>query len=489
VPPGPEHVSENDEFVVRAPVLWVPLAGRAPLQAPDALHAVALVELHVSVAAPPLTTVEGAALSVAVGGAAMVTVTVATGLAPPGSVHVSEKVVSAVSAPVVWVPLVATRPLQPPEAVHAVALVELHVNVDTPPLATDVGAAANVAAGTGSTATVAVAAVLVPPAPVQISEKTALLSSVPVLWVPLAANSPLQPPEAVQLVAFVELQVSVASCPVLIVAFEAVSDAVGGAGLEPEPPPQLTNNNTIAAAMTGTNSRIRPALLFAVILWQCVLARQKSLEGIHHLEEKFIMWRIGVFAAGRLPACCYELVTIDIRSEHEFDDDRHTLQARVRESSPSMRGAPTKFWRWETWTRSTVHISTSLENSGRATASDEYSWWPTTRGSRISILRDMATTWSAPTASEPIRHRAFTTNRDEIDVYSERRSWWTRTWLSARRHSLETACPIPLWWSATWRRGRVKTSNWSDPICITFAIPCYIDGKTSLGSRRAYHRL
>jgi hypothetical protein len=142
---------------------------------------VAFVELHVSVEAPPLTTVEGAALSVAVGGAAIVTVTVATGLAPPGSVHVSEKVVSAVSAPVVWVPLVATGPLQPPEAVHAVASVELHVNVDAPPLATDVGAAAKVAAGTGSTATVVVAAVLVPPAPLQVSEKTVSLSSVPVL--------------------------------------------------------------------------------------------------------------------------------------------------------------------------------------------------------------------------------------------------------------------------------------------------------------------
>jgi hypothetical protein len=159
----------------------VPLAGRAPLQAPDALHAVAFVELHVSVEAPPLTTVVGAALSVAVGGAAMLTVTVATGLAPPGSVHVSEKVVSAVSAPVVWVPLTANGPLQPPEAVQAVASVELQVNTDAPPLATDVGAAAKVAEGTGSTATVVVVAVLVPPAPVQVREKSVSLSRAPVL--------------------------------------------------------------------------------------------------------------------------------------------------------------------------------------------------------------------------------------------------------------------------------------------------------------------
>ena len=40
----------------------------------------------------------------------------------------------AVSAPVLWLPLVASAPLQPPEAVHDVALVELHVSVDAPPL-------------------------------------------------------------------------------------------------------------------------------------------------------------------------------------------------------------------------------------------------------------------------------------------------------------------------------------------------------------------
>jgi len=105
--------------------------------------------------------------------------------------------------------------------------------------------------------------------------------------VPLTANSPLQPPVAVQLVAFVELQVSVASCPVLIAAFEAASVAVGGAGLLPEPLPQLTNVNIAVAAMTGTKSRMTSRLFFIVpvILCQCLLIRQKSLDGTHGLEK------------------------------------------------------------------------------------------------------------------------------------------------------------------------------------------------------------
>ena len=46
-------------------------------------------------------------------------------------------------APVLCVPLVALLPLQPPVAVHEVALVELHVSVELPPLAITVGFAVN----------------------------------------------------------------------------------------------------------------------------------------------------------------------------------------------------------------------------------------------------------------------------------------------------------------------------------------------------------
>jgi len=54
----------------------------------------------------------------------------------------------------------------PPEAVQEVALVELQVNVDVPPLATVVGLVVSVAVAAGVIVTVAVAAVLVPPVPV-----------------------------------------------------------------------------------------------------------------------------------------------------------------------------------------------------------------------------------------------------------------------------------------------------------------------------------
>jgi len=80
--------------------------------------------------------------------------------------------VVAVSASLVALPLVALVPLQPPEAVHEVALVLLHVRVDMPPDATRVGLAVKftVGAGGGVTVTEAVAAAgVVPLAPEQVS--------------------------------------------------------------------------------------------------------------------------------------------------------------------------------------------------------------------------------------------------------------------------------------------------------------------------------
>jgi hypothetical protein len=71
---------------------------------------------------------------------------------------------------VLWLPLVALAPLQPPVAVHEVALAEFHVSVDAPPLATEAGFAASVTVTAGITVTLAVATLLVPPAPVQVNE-------------------------------------------------------------------------------------------------------------------------------------------------------------------------------------------------------------------------------------------------------------------------------------------------------------------------------
>jgi hypothetical protein len=75
-----------------------------------------------------------------------------------------------VTAPVLCVPLGPCVPLQPPEAVQDVALVELHVSVEAAPLATEVGFAVNVTVGAGTTVTMAVATLLVPPVPLQVSE-------------------------------------------------------------------------------------------------------------------------------------------------------------------------------------------------------------------------------------------------------------------------------------------------------------------------------
>jgi len=77
-------------------------------------------------------------------------------------------VLGAVKALVLCVPLVGSGPLQAPEAVQEVALVELQVNVDAPPLATDEGDA--VKATVGPMLTVTLEAMLVPPGPLQVSE-------------------------------------------------------------------------------------------------------------------------------------------------------------------------------------------------------------------------------------------------------------------------------------------------------------------------------
>jgi hypothetical protein len=68
------------------------------------------------------------------------------------------------------VPLGASVPLQPPEAMHEVALLEFHVSTEMLPAATAVGEADKAAVGAGMSATVALAGGEVPPGPVQTIE-------------------------------------------------------------------------------------------------------------------------------------------------------------------------------------------------------------------------------------------------------------------------------------------------------------------------------
>jgi len=70
---------------------------------------------------------------------------------------------------VLWEPLLASLPDQPPDAAHEVALVEDHVNIELPPLVTVLGLAVKLTVGAGDvTETVADCAAL-PPAPLQVS--------------------------------------------------------------------------------------------------------------------------------------------------------------------------------------------------------------------------------------------------------------------------------------------------------------------------------
>jgi hypothetical protein len=92
------------------------------------------------------------------------TVTEAAGPAPLALLQVRVYVVVAVSAAVGLVPAAVCAPLQPPDAVQDVALVEVQVSVVPAPGATPFGVAVRVAVGT--IFTVADEFGLVPPAPV-----------------------------------------------------------------------------------------------------------------------------------------------------------------------------------------------------------------------------------------------------------------------------------------------------------------------------------
>ena len=147
---------------------------------------------------------------------------------PPVPLQLSVNPVDAVMGGVVCDPLVGRLPDQPPDAVQLVAFAVLQVSVEMAPLSTLVGFAVSdtVGAGEAVTATVALTARL-PPVPVQVSRKLRLAVRLPVLCEPLSALAPLQPCEAVQLVALVELQVSVEAVPDGTAVGFAVSDTVG----------------------------------------------------------------------------------------------------------------------------------------------------------------------------------------------------------------------------------------------------------------------
>jgi hypothetical protein len=152
-------------------VLCVPLVGWLPVHAPEAVHVVAFVEDQLKVVLLPLVTLEGLALKFTVGaGVAAVTDTVTDCVAdPPAPVQVAVYFVAALSAAVDCVPAGAIVPLQPSDATQEVALVEDHVNVDLPPLATVVGLAVRVTVGAGVVTVTVVDCAALPPLPEQVN--------------------------------------------------------------------------------------------------------------------------------------------------------------------------------------------------------------------------------------------------------------------------------------------------------------------------------
>lgn len=77
--------------------------------------------------------------------------------------------VVALIATVAWLPLVASAPVQPPEAAQDVAFVEDHVRVDVAPLWSVVGVAVNETAGVGCVTEIVADWVALPPPPAQVS--------------------------------------------------------------------------------------------------------------------------------------------------------------------------------------------------------------------------------------------------------------------------------------------------------------------------------
>lgn len=153
---------------VSAPEDCEPLSALVPGHVPEPEHVVAFCADQVSVVEAPEFTVLGLAVSV-IEGAEAETVTMADCVAePPVPVHVSSNSVVLGSAPVDQVPLVATAPFQPPDAVQEAAFADCQVRLDTPPLATVDGDAASVIVGAGRITTTSADCEADPPLPVQV---------------------------------------------------------------------------------------------------------------------------------------------------------------------------------------------------------------------------------------------------------------------------------------------------------------------------------
>jgi hypothetical protein len=265
VPPEPAHVSVKLEFAVRTPVLCVPEVPLEPVHAPDAAQLVAFAVDQVSCDDAPDWMLVGDAASVTVGAGFDVTVTATDRLIlPPAPLQASAKLELVVSALVVNDPDVAFVPVHAPDAVQDVAFEVDHVNRDVAPDLTDVGDAENVSVGAGVPPPVELTVTVVdtdfvPPLPLQLNLYVVFAVRAPVLWLPLRAFVPLQPPEAVQLVELVELHVNFDELPEATV-FGAAVNVTEGHGTTvppiffttvPPAPTHVSRNVTYSLGVKG----------------------------------------------------------------------------------------------------------------------------------------------------------------------------------------------------------------------------------------------
>jgi hypothetical protein len=128
-------------------------------------------------------------------------------------------------------PVRPLEPLQPPDAVQAVALVLDQVSVEEAPAFTVLGVAVSVTIGALLETVTVADCVADPPGPVQVSSYSVLLVRVPVDIVPLAGMLPCQPPEAVQAVAPGDLHVRVELPPLPTVVGAAVNVSEAATGV------------------------------------------------------------------------------------------------------------------------------------------------------------------------------------------------------------------------------------------------------------------
>ena len=117
--------------------------------------------------------------------------------------------------------------VQPPLAVHELALLEDHVNVELPPPAMLVGLALTVTTGVATTVTVA-EPLPDPPVPVQVIANVLVAAIELTSWLPLVAVLEVQPPVAAHEVAVVDDHVRLEEPPLAMLVGLALTVTVGG---------------------------------------------------------------------------------------------------------------------------------------------------------------------------------------------------------------------------------------------------------------------